>query len=385
MKTTFTIVTNVAFIIFLVLSLTACGEDEEEDATWVFHRGGVVCVGSNAEPVPGNEIYVAPDGDDANEGTSPEAAFATLAQALCNVAPGQTVYVSLGTYNESVLLSRFGERDNPIRIVGEKGPGGERPILDGGEELTYGIAIIGEDESQKSYGFIIENLEFRNYTDAGILAVLSEDIEIRNCVLQGNGFHGYNPENGGEGFGVDLVEIIDLVIDSVEAMNNGPEPAMQQKGILGNDIAIWGSKNVEVRNCYTHDGIGGGLLVEDCVNALVENNRFNDAILTAPYDELDGAIWVDGGHDILVRNNVIDNNRGPGLQISDEGVQHPYGYVFQNNIISNNDLGVYIWNFGVCPWPDTSIVQMIDNTFVNNLNGDYECEEWPCGEGQPCD
>ena len=160
---------------------------------------------------------------------------------------------------------------------------------------------------------------------------------------------------------------------------------MWQSGVLGNDIVIFGCQNVEVRNCYTHDGVGGGLLVEDAVNVLVENNRFNDAVLTAPNDEVDGAIWVDGGHDITVRNNLIDNNRGPGLQITDEGVQHPYGYLFQGNTISNNDLGVLIWNFGVCPWPEPSIVQMIDNTFSNNKDGDHKCEEWACGVGVPCD
>ncbi len=385
MRNSFRVITGLALVVFLALFILTCGEEEKEDATWLFHKGGVVCVGTDAEPIPGTEIYVAVDGDDANEGTSPQEAFATLARALCNVRPGQTVYVGPGTYNESVLLSEFGKRDNPIRIIGQTGPGGEIPVLDGGKTLTYGIAIIGEDESRKSYGFVVENLEFRNYTDAGIIAVLSENIELRNCILRDNGFHGYNPENGGEGFGADLVEVIDLIVDSVQAVGNGPEPSVQEKGILGNDIAIWGSRNVEVRNSYTHDGIGGGLLVEDCINVLVENNRFNDAILTAPYDELDGAIWVDGGHDITVKNNIIDNNRGPGLQISDEGVQHPYGYVFRENTISNNDLGVYIWNFGVCPWPDTSIVRMVNNTFINNVNGDYECEEWPCGEGQPCD
>lgn len=382
----FNMLTKGVILVSCFLFLAGCEEDEGDgDGTWLYHKGGVVCVGTDAVPVPGTEIYVAPDGDDNNAGTSPQEAFATLAQALCNVAPGQTVHVALGTYNESVLLSRFGEKNTPIHIIGEKGPEGELPILDGGQHFTYGIAIIGEDEDNKSYGFIIENLEFRNYTDAGLLAVLSENIEIRNCILRENGFHGANPENAGEGFGADLIEIIDLVVDSVEAMGNGPETEVWQKGILGNDIAIWGSQNVEVRNCYTHDGIGGGLLVEDCIDVLVENNRFNDATLSAPYDELDGAIWVDGGHDILVRNNIIDNNRGPGLQISDEGVQHPYGYVFQGNTISNNDLGVYIWNFGVCPWPDTSIVKMIDNTFINNTEGDSKCEEWPCGEGKPCD
>jgi len=379
-------------IVLYVISLTACSGDGENsmgsnggEDTWLFHQGGVVCKGASARPVTGTEVYVASDGNDENAGISPQEAFATLARALCNAQPGLTVHVGTGTYNESVLLSEFGERDNPIRIIGQIGPGGELPVLNGGKTLTYGIAIIGEDESRKSFGFVVENLEFRNYTDAGITAVLSENITLRNCILRGNGFHGANPDNNGEGFGADFVDVIGLVIDAVEAVGNGPEPSVWQRGILGNDITIFGSQKVEVRNCYTHDGVGGGLLVEDSFNVLVENNRFNDAVLTAPNDEVDGAIWVDGGHDITVRNNIIDNNRGPGLQISDEGVQKPYDYLFQDNTISNNDLGVFIWNFGVCPWPASSILQMIDNTFSNNKDGDLKCEEWACGVGVPCD
>jgi len=377
-------------IVVIALSITGCGSEGfdavgGDNDTWLFHQGGVVCKGITAQPVAGPDVYVAADGDDANTGTSPQQAFATLAHALCNAAPGQTIHVGQGIYKESVLLSEFGQRGNAIRIIGESSAGQGRPILDGGKTLTYGIAIIGEDETRKSSGFIVENLEFRNYTDAGIIAVLAEQIEIRDCILRGNGFHALNPDNNGEGFGADFVNVIDLLIDGVEAVDNGPERSVWQRGILGNDIAIWGSQNVEVRNCYTHDGVGGGLLVEDDSNVLVENNRFTNAQLTAPGDEVDGAIWVDGGRIVTVRNNLIDDNRGPGLQISDEGVQKPTGYLFEGNIISNNDLGVFIWNFGVCPWPDTSIVRMVGNTFLNNSAGDHKCEAWACGVGRPCD
>jgi len=181
------------------------------------------------------------------------------------------------------------------------------------------------------------------------------------------------------------VNVTGLVVDGLECVGNGPDSSLWLSGVLGNDISVWGSNDVRIRNCYTHDGIGGGLLVEDSYDVLVEDNRFNDAVLTAPNEEIDGAVWVDGGHDVTVRNNTIDNNREPGLQISDEGVEHPYGYVFQGNTISNNDLGVFIWNFGVCPWPDTAIVNMVGNTFINNRDGDHKCEEWPCGEGEACD
>jgi len=179
---------RLAMVSFLAIAMAACdneGTTEEGggDDTWLFHLGGVVCKGADAERVAGTRVYVATGGDDENDGDSPEDAFATLGTALCNAAPGQTVYVAPGTYNESVLLSEFGQKDNPIHVIGQVGQGGELPILDGGGTLTYGIAIIGEDAAHKSCGFVLENLEFRNYTDAGIIAVLSEDIEVRDCIF----------------------------------------------------------------------------------------------------------------------------------------------------------------------------------------------------------
>ncbi len=378
-------------MIGLWLLLMACtgtretvNEIDRSSGTWVYHRGGVVCKGHQAQPVDAPAVYVSPDGDDHQRGTSPDEAFATLAHALCNAAPGQTVYVAPGRYEESILLSEFGQKGVPIRIVGQSGPNGEKPVLDGGRHFTYGIAIIGEDEAHKSYSFVVENLEFANYTDAGFAAITAEDITLRNSILRDNGFHGMNPENNGEGMGADFVEVIGLVVDGVEGIHNGPEDAVWQQGILGGDISVWGSQDVVVRNCTTHDTIGNGLLFEDTVHALAEDNRFTHALLTAPHEEVDGAIWVDGGHDILIRHNVVADNQGPGLQISDEEVQHPYGYVFEGNIVTGNQVGVFIWNFGVCPWPDESIVKMVDNVFRDNRDGVVRCEPWGCGEGQPC-
>jgi parallel beta-helix repeat protein len=295
------------------------------------------------------------------------------------------VHVAPGNYEESVLLSEFGDTSNPIKIVGETETGGELPVLDGGRSLTYGIAIIGEDEQHKSGGFVIENLAFRNYTDAGILAVLSDNIAIRNCLITDNGFDAVNPENRGEGFGADLVEINGLLVAGVEATRNGPAQDVWQGGVLGNDIAVWGSTDVEVSDSYMHDSIGGGLLIEDSVNALVENNRMNDSQLDANGEYWDGAIWLDGGHDVIVRNNTIDNNHGPGIVLSDEGVQQPYGYIIEDNTITNNLWGIYVWNFGVCPWPEQSIVHANNNIYSGNIDGDHWCTEWACGFEKPCD
>ena len=56
--------------------------------------------------------------------------------------PGDTVYIHWrspadgGDYHEKINLTRAGVKGNPIRIIGVKGPGGERPCLNGKDALT---------------------------------------------------------------------------------------------------------------------------------------------------------------------------------------------------------------------------------------------------------
>jgi len=385
---------TLGFMVIVVAGLAflpGCDDDGGGEGTWVVHKGGTVCKGYDASRVAGNDVYVATDGSDDNSGTSADQPFETLAKALCNAAPGQTVHVALGTYKESVLLSEFGSSSNPITITGETNANGDFPMMDGdwGNEqyFTYGIAIIGEDEEHKSAGFVIENIAFRNYTDAGILAVISDDITIRDCMVTDCGFNGINPDNSGEGFGFDLIEIDRLLVTGIEATRNGPEEEVGPQRFLGNDVSVWGCTEVEVSDSYMHNSMGGGLLIEDSVNVLVENNRMKNSELEAA-DYWDGALWLDGGHDVIVRNNTISGNHGPGLLITDEGVQYPngsYGYVIDNNTITNNLWGISIWNFGVCPWPDDSIIDVNNNNTVSGNTTNYKCSEWECGVGQPCD
>ena len=121
---------------------------------------------------------------------------------------------------------------------------------------------------------------------------------------------------------------------------------------------------------------------------MVENNLIECNQLDAGGDYWDGAICVDGGHHITLRGNVISNNHGPGIQISDEDVQYPdwsTDYLLEGNTVSGNLFGIYMWDFSVCPFPKSEIVHMMDNRIENNIFRDDWCLEWPCGERKGCD
>ncbi len=88
----------------------------------------------------------------------------------------------------------------------------------------------------------------------------------------------------------------------------------------------------------------------------------------------DGGLWVDGGKDVTVRNNIFRDNLGPGIEISDEDDQSPSGYVLENNTSIGNYFGIFIWNFGTDDWPKSSIIKRFGNKFTDNSRQDVWVE-----------
>src|SRR5262245_45609027 len=75
-----------------------------------------------ALPVPskrpmadGPAYFVAPKGDDAQEGTK-EKPWKTVRSALKRLKPGDTLYLRSGTYYEALTIAVFGTADKPITI-----------------------------------------------------------------------------------------------------------------------------------------------------------------------------------------------------------------------------------------------------------------------------
>jgi len=132
-----------------------------------------------------------------------------------------------------------------------------------------------------------------------------------------------------------------------------------------------------IRNNHSHDNIGGGILVEDGVDVLVEDNEIVANYLDASIDEWwDGGVWIDGGHDVIVRGNTFRGNLGPGIQISDEDHQQPYGYVLEDNISTENYYGIYIWNLGTSDFPPEKILHMSNNQIFANTIQDIWIVPW---------
>ncbi len=335
----------------------------------VVFRQGVECLGQEAQPRPGDVLYVSPQGSDDNPG-SRQAPLQTLASALCHARPGQTIYLLPGVYSESVLLGAFGAEEAPIVLKGVV-ENGQWPILDGGNERSMGLALV------ECSNFVIEGIEFRHYTDEGLLVLLGENIVIRGNRFVANGRASVDPDADGEGFGLNLLGVQQAVVEANQVIANGPAEERRQQYVLGTGINTYEVFETVIRDNYIVNTIGGGILVEDGGNVLLEGNVIAENELDANGDYWDGGIWVDGSHDVIVRGNKLQDNHGPAIVISDEERQYPrssYAILVTENQASGNLVAVFMWNYGLCP-PPAEAVQLYDNDFYDNEISGYWCEE----------
>lgn len=309
------------------------------------------------------ELWVAVDGDDASDGTTMATAFRTIDRALRAATPGTTVLVLPGTYAESVRIVVRGEPNLPIVLRGEGGV----PRLDGGREARWGLYL------EDSRHVVVEDLELADYTDIGMVVVFSRDITLRRLTVHHNGFA---PQAGWvEGYGVHLDESSELLVERNEVFANGPMPREPTR--VGTGINGYAMQDAVIRNNRIHDNRGGGILVEDSHGVLVKGNRIYRNDLDVSVDQWwDGGIWLDGGSDVrLVRNRLWDN-LGPGIEISDEDCQQPYGYVLKNNVSTGNYFGIFVWNFGARELPDPGTMRMMGNEISDNSRRDIWIQSW---------
>jgi len=303
----------------------------------------------------GKILYVSTNGNDQSDGLTEATAFATLGHAITVIGPGESIHILPGTYQEALMLEDIGYTEGIITIRGI----GTKPVFDGARTGKIGFWC------EKCKNLLFDNLTFSNYTDIGIGVYLSSGITMRNLEIHNNGFA---PKLTGweiEGYGIDIDTSQNVTIEDSQVYCNGPDP--RPSGTLGTGINTFGCTNCVIQNNESYENIGGGILVEDGVNVLVQGNGIRNNYLDATEDEWwDGGIWIDGGRDVVIKNNIFEDNLGPGIEISDEDHQKPYGYVLLNNVSTKNYYGIFIWNFGTNDWPDESIISRSGNQFINN-------------------
>jgi len=125
------------------------------------------------------DYYVSTTGDDANSGTAPDDAWATLQHAVDNCGTGKTIMLLSGTHTSGATAASA-----EITILGESGA-----VLDVGKTASYAIVLTGSAQT-------IKQLEVKGATLKAIYIssvasnALVESCEIHHCVATATAGYG---------------------------------------------------------------------------------------------------------------------------------------------------------------------------------------------------
>lgn len=230
-----------------------------DSATW--HEGSAV---TEKLPHVPQIYYVAPDGDDSNDGLSRATAWRTVNHAADRVRPGDTVLLGEGHYRETTWLRATGDVDRPITFMAAPG---EKVVFDGGQRQLFSAFVsFGKHWLNFDYLYGVGLGKIGGHDGAilpeqmGGMFVFSysDEIEITRCWLDGRG----------SGYSVAFMNAFhshDILVSN----------CILHGGFSGPNII--GSSDIEFRNCVFFRNLISMLTISNRPDQLV---TVRDSIIT---------------------------------------------------------------------------------------------------------
>lgn len=302
-----------------------------------------------ALPLATRKLYVSPYGNDNNDG-SIDNEYKTIQEALDNATAGTDIIVYPGTYFEKISVYESGDQTNGYVRVRALISG--TVIIDGSRDETSKPMLTTWDMSY----IVFENIVFQNsYGDnanglggGATIDNSGTNIALINCTFKNMGiftsksipitsehnfpiitFRGDDEANG----------LKNILVHNCTITNTRPG--------YSECISFSGNvENIAVTKNYVYDNENIGIdfigntkeftdpTKDKARNAYVADNVvYNNKSKVAT----SAGIYVDGGKDILIQNNLCKNN-GYGIEVGSETLGDASNVTVINNIMINNDL-----------------------------------------------
>jgi len=284
----------------------------------------------------------------------------TLQAALNQAGPGDTIQVAPGVYFEKVHFPNGGSAGGGYVTL--QGAPGHASILDGtGVAGSHMIRI-----DSKSYVKVL-GLEIRNNLNvndgSGIRIVgAGSHVEIRdNRIHDMRGQHAM----GITVYGTQAASISHLIIDGNEIYDC--EPAPSEALTLNGNVELFEVTNNVVRdvNNIGIDFIGGETDIQPDPTKVARNGVCRGNVVARARSSYGGgyagAIYVDGGRDILIERNIATES-DLGLEVGAENSgTTTRNITVRNNVIYRNDkVGLVFGGYAA------SVGRVVDSVFTNN-------------------
>ena len=366
------------------------------------------------EPTGDVTYYVdAENGDDSNDGTSPETAWKTLAKAssIRQLKEGGSILLKAGSvWNGEQLTVRNaqGTEANPV-VIGSYGDGA-KPVINGNganwdADTKEELAAV---HIYNSENIVIENLEITNwdssvsgdYTQSskllsGLVVENKDAGALSNVVIRNNNIHDVNGRMAGgaekaagglivvvtgggsnhtgtveswyDGLTIDGNEVYNvcheaIYMESVWASRTLVGGTSSDTGYQNAGNSSWvGSNDVTIENNYVHDVAGDGIVPINTTDALVQYNLIdNSADSSWDYsaNPNHAALWTWDTDNVTFRYNEAFNTSkdSKGTAVGNDSMAFDFDYGVQNCTYeynySHDNLGGFLM---LCPGPGATV------------------------------
>ena len=368
------------------------------------------------EPTGDVAYYVdAENGNDDNNGTSPETAWKTLTKAssIRKLTAGGKILLKAGcTWNGEQLLVKNAEgtAENPV-VIGSYGEGA-KPVINGnGANWTYATKEdLAAVHIKNSQNIVVENLDITNWDASageigsykqsskllsGLVVENRDAGELANVTIRNNKIHDVNGKMAGgadKGAGGLIVLVTGdgsnhtgkvesyyagLTIDGNEVYNVCHEAIYMESvwasrtlvGGTSSDTGYqnagngnWiGSSDVEINNNYVHDVAGDGIVPINTTDATVEYNLIDnsaDSNWNYSANPNHAALWSWDSNNVTFRYNEAFNTskHSIGSAVGNDSMAFDFDYGVQNCVYeynySHDNLGGFLM---LCPGPGATV------------------------------
>ncbi len=320
------------------------------------------------EPTGDVTYYVdAENGDDSNDGTSPETAWKTLAKAssIRQLKEGGSILLKAGSVwngEQLTVKNAQGTEENPV-VIGSYGEGA-KPVINGNganwdADTKEELAAV---HIYNSENIVIENLEITNWDEtaapgsgwtygqsskllSGLVVENKDAGALSNVVIRNNKIHDVNGKMSGgaekaagglivvvtgggsnhtgkveswyDGLTIDGNEVYKvcheaIYMESVWASRTLVGGTSSDTGYQNAGNSNWiGSNDVLIENNYVHDVAGDGIVPINTTDALVQYNLIDNAADTNwdySANVNHAALWTWDSDNVTFRYNEASNS-----------------------------------------------------------------------------
>ena len=305
-------------------------------------------------------------------------AYNTIQAGLNAANAGDTVLVQTGTYNDAVSFGKSGNAAGYITLKGEAGA-----IIDGTGKGELGIAIVN-----RNYIKVI-GLEVQNFKGSGTPIGISIEGSSGNLEIRNNKVHNIENANGNAHgiafYGTSATPISAITVDANEIYNC--KLGQSESMVLNGNVT-----NFTVSNNVVHDndniGIdfigfeGNGPADQDQARSGVcaGNHVYSISSATNPTyggERSADGIYVDGGKDIVIERNIVDNC-DIGIEIASEhGGKTTSGITVRSNFVSRSYQGNIMSGGYAANRGNAADIFIVNNTLFHGADGEivlqYNC------------